>query len=147
MPIVDVYSAMDTGVIDGMLGGASVVFSFKLMDIAKYYTFGGPWSTSPLALCMNMKVWNDLSPAHQKIIQETSQMKLGLIGAKAYDAKYQAAVETIEKKPNLELIRLSESEMERFAQASKPVFNEWIVDMEKQGIAAKEIITTIKATQ
>jgi TRAP-type C4-dicarboxylate transport system substrate-binding protein len=97
MPTTQVYTSMDTGVIDGMLGGASIVFSFRLMDVSKYYHFGGPFSTSSLALAMNKKIWNGLSPKHRKIIEETSQIGLGMKAAKAYDTKYQATIGAIKK--------------------------------------------------
>lgn len=139
MPITQVYTSMDTGVIDGLTAGPSVAFSFKIIDVGKYYTFGSSLSTIPLTLVMNKKVWNGLSPKHKKIIEETSQIGLAMKGAKAYDAKFKAGIEFINKKPGREIINLSEAERKRFRDAARPVIDKWIRDMEKKGIPGREI--------
>ena len=139
MPITEVFTAMDTGVIDGLVGGGSIVFSFKIIDVGKYYTFGTPLSTMAVAIGMNKKVWKGLSPEHKKIIEETSQMGLGMKGAIAYDKKFKAAVEVIKKKPGREIIMLPEAERKRFREASGSVIEDWIAKMGKKGIPGKEI--------
>ena len=139
MPITQVFTSMDTGVLAGLAGGASIVFSFKIIDVGKYYTFGPSLSTIPLVLVMNKKVWNGLSPEHKKVIEETSQMGLGMKGAIAYDKKFKAAKNTIKNKPGREIIMLSEAERKRFRDASRPVIESWIADMEKKGIPGREI--------
>lgn len=139
MPITQVYTSMDTGVIDGLTAGPSVVFSFKIIEVGRHYTFGPGLSTIALAMAMNKKVWNELSPKHKKIIEETSQMGLAMKGAIAYDNKFKAAIETIKKKTGRENIRLSEAERKKFQAASRPVIEEWIADMEKKGIPGREL--------
>ncbi len=145
MPITQVYTSMDTGVIDGLTAGPSVVFSFKIIDVGRYYTFGPSLSTIPLALVMNKKVWNGLSPKHKKIIEETSQIGLAMKGAKAYDAKFKASIEAIKKKPGLEIISLSEAERKKFRDAARPAIEKWIRDMEKKGIPGRELWEARKA--
>jgi len=92
-----------------------------------------------VAIGMNKKVWKELSPEHKKIIEETSQMGLGMKGAIAYDNKFKAALETIKKKPGREIIWLPDAERKRFQDASASVIEDWIAKMEKEGIPGKDI--------
>lgn len=139
IPITGVFTAMDTGVIDGMTVGSSAVFSFKIADVGRYYTYGTPFSVTSNAIGMNKKVWNSLSAAHKKIIDDTTGYDFSMIGAKAYDAKNAAAQAFIAKRDNLHRIDLSAAEQERFRKAAEPVVNAWIAKMEKQGIPGREM--------
>lgn len=137
MPITDVFSAMDTGTVEGVSGGASVVFSFKIIDVGRHYTFGLPLSPTTTALAMNKKTWEGLSAAHKKIIDDTAP-GLSLAGAKAYDKKSAEAVDFMKSKGR-EVIRVSEAEELRMQRAAAPIIEAWIGEMEKQGIPGREM--------
>lgn len=139
MPITDVFSAMDTGTVEGMAGGASVVFSFKIIDVAKYYSFGTPLSTTTTAVAMNKRVWDALPEAHKKVIDET-RGGMSSRGAAAYDDLYAKAIDFIkEKGGGREVIRVSQEEQAKMQLAAKPVVEAWIAEVEKQGIPGREM--------
>jgi len=69
MAFGEVYTAMQTGVIDGYEHGAAVTKAQKFYEVAKYialtrHLFG------PLVFCYSLKEWNKLTPEEQGIIQK-----------------------------------------------------------------------------
>lgn len=147
MPITKVYTSLERGVINGFFAGPSAMFSFKLGEVVTYYTTGVGGSNLPLFIVMNRKSWNGLSAAHKKIIEETSGPQLGMIGAKAYDARYARAIATARKKAGVEIISLSDSERARFRKGAAATIENWIAAREKQGIKARAMYQAAKAVQ
>ena len=135
MPITDVFSAMDTGLVDGVSGGASIALSFKIIDVGRYYTFGTPLSTTTTAVAMNKAEWEALPAAHKKVIDETAPW-MSAAGAKAYDARYDKAIDFIKSKGR-EVIRLSDAEEKKMQAAARPVVDAWIAEAEKKGIPGR----------
>ena len=70
MPITQVYTSMETGVVDGVLVDTSVLSSFKLGEVTKYITTGMNATHSMFMLIMNRDSWNDLDSATQKKLTE-----------------------------------------------------------------------------
>lgn len=147
MPITAVYTSLERGVIEGFFAGPSATFSFKLNEVVKSFTVGVGGSNLPLFMAMNKKTWNELSNAHKKIITETSGLKLGLKGAKAYDEQYDRALAAARKRPGVEVIALTEAEQEPFRKAAQPMIENWIAEREKMGLQARamyELAKTVK---
>ena len=71
MAFGEVYSAMQTGVLDGYEHGASATLAQKLYEVSKYVTltkhlFG------PLVMACSMKEWNGLSAADKDVLQKAT---------------------------------------------------------------------------
>lgn len=69
IPYADTYSAIQTGVCDGWIGGSSQINYFSFRDIIKYYI---PYNClfDQTAYIINKKLWNSLNPKDQKIIMD-----------------------------------------------------------------------------
>lgn len=145
MPITDVYTSLERGVIDAFLAGPSANFSFKLDEVVKAMTLGGPGGNLPLVVVMNKRAYDSLSPEHKKIIDETSGFELGLRGAKAYDERLVKGVEGARKRPGVQVIDLAAAEQAKFQKAVEPMIEAWIAAREKQGIKAREMYNAAKA--
>lgn len=145
MPITQVYTSLERGVIDAFFAGMSASFSFKLDEVVKSITLGGTGGNLPLFLVMNKKSYEALSPEHKKIIDETSGLQLGLRGARAYDAQGAKGIEMARKRAGVTVHTLSEAEQAKFRKAAEPVIDVWIAEREKQGIKARAMYEAAKA--
>lgn len=71
LPYGDIYSALQTGVIDGLEMDLSAIYVEKFFERAPYVTMTGhfTWPTVPI---MNLELFNSLSEADQKIIADAA---------------------------------------------------------------------------
>lgn len=65
MPINQVYNALQTGLIDGVITGASTLSDFKLDEVANSYTLGANIGRGSFYTVMNLAKYDSL-PADQK---------------------------------------------------------------------------------
>jgi len=147
MPITNVYTSLERGVIDAFFAGPSASFSFKLNEVVKAITTGGPGGNLPLVVVMNKKSYDSLSPEHKKIIDETSGFALGMRGAKAYDSQGAKNLELARKRPDVQLLEFSAAEQAKVHKAAEPMIEAWIAAREKQGIKAREMYNIAKAVK
>ncbi len=60
MPAGEIYNALQTGLIDGVVTGASAVGDFKLDEVANSYTLGAPLGRISFYLVMNAGKYDGL---------------------------------------------------------------------------------------
>ncbi len=92
----EVYSALEKGVVDAAAWGLTGVADFKWNEVAKYLarpTFG----QASLFLFMNLKAWNGLTPAQQKIMTEEA-VKLELASVNRFDELAMEEVAELKKR-------------------------------------------------
>ncbi|MDT8285264.1 MAG: TRAP transporter substrate-binding protein DctP, partial [Thermovirgaceae bacterium] len=67
IPYADTYSAIQTGVCDGWIGGSSQINYLSFRDVIKYYV---PYNClfDQTAYIIGKDIWNKISPADQKVI-------------------------------------------------------------------------------
>lgn len=68
----EVYSGLQTGIIDGAENNPPSLWTSKHYEVAKYYSLD-EHSMVPEVLLMSKKVWDGLSPADQKLIAQAAQ--------------------------------------------------------------------------
>jgi TRAP-type C4-dicarboxylate transport system substrate-binding protein len=145
MPITNVYTSLERGVIDGFIAGPSALFSFKLDEVVKSMTTGFAGGNLVLLMVMNKKAYEGLSPEHRKIIDETTGPALGLRGAKAYDAQGEKALELARKRPGSQVVEFSAAEQAKIHKAAEPMIDAWIAAREKEGFKAREMYNAARA--
>jgi TRAP-type C4-dicarboxylate transport system substrate-binding protein len=145
MPITNVYTSLERGVINGFIAGPSALFSFKLGEVVKAITTGGAGGHLVLLLVMNKKSYEALSPEHKKIIDETSGEMLGTSGAKAYDEQGKKALEVLRKRSDGQVLEFSAAEQAKIQKALTPMIDTWIAAREKAGTKAREMYNAAKA--
>jgi len=89
IPYADTYSAIQTGVCDGWIGGSSQINYQVFRDVIHYYV---PYNClfDQTAFLINQKLWDSLSPEDQKIISEAVDFEAekGFADCKEEDVKY-----------------------------------------------------------
>jgi len=143
MPITQVYSAMQTGVVDAVLVDPTGITSFKLGEVSKYITTGMNAPTTPFYILMNRDSWKELSKEEQSWIE----MSAGeLLSHQARDVQAHGAGESTASylATGKEIIGLSTEEADKFNHASAKVLEQMIVDLEKKGKKAREFVTALQ---
>lgn len=67
IPVAELYTALETGVVDAQDHPIGVTLSFKFYEVQKYLSMT-QHAYSPLALAMNLEKFNSLSKEHQAVI-------------------------------------------------------------------------------
>jgi len=139
--VVDMYTAMERGMIAGQIIPLEAQLGFKLIEVTKYETMLNLGSGSNF-MGMRFETWNKLSPADQKIIDELSIWAADLQG-KAWKGGTEQTI-GICKQRGVEFIELSAEERARWMEAAKPVEEEWVKAVETRGLPARELYNMIQ---
>jgi len=138
MPVTQIYSSLDRGVIDATMIPLSAALDFKLIEVVKYFTINTPLGRSPFLVAMNAERYNKLAPDLRKIIDDTTGLSLSLKAAEVYDKKNQAALAAARK--DREVITLSDAERKRWLEAFKPMIVRQVEEAEKAGLPARGLV-------
>jgi TRAP-type transport system periplasmic protein len=145
MPITKLYNALARGTVDGVLVSPTVLHSFKIKEVTRFFASGIPFGSSPMFIVMNKKSWNKLSPAHKDIVTKTSGIKMGLTGGKIYDHEHEKGMGFLAASKAHNLIRLPDAEVRKasgmLSNLEKQIVKQW----EKQGVPATEILKIMRA--
>ncbi|MBB1250972.1 TRAP transporter substrate-binding protein [Rhizobium sp. G21] len=122
MPMGEVYSSLETGVVDGAENNWPSYESARHYEVAKYYTLT-QHSLNPEILVMSKITWDKFSPEDQKLIRQAAKDSVGKMRElwtareKESEAKVRAAGNTI-----------IEVDKQEFRDAMKPVYDRFVTD-------------------
>lgn len=140
MPITETYTALERGVVDGTVidwGGLEV---FKLHDLVKYSTETNFYIVT-MAVLMNKRKWDSLSPEIQKIIDENSGLALSLMCGEVYDATDEPAKQRIVES-GVEAIELPEADLQKLNTQTIPQREQWVKEMQAKGLDGETVLKT-----
>ncbi len=113
IPYADTYSAIQTGVCDGWIGGSSQINYLSFRDVIKYYI---PYNClfDQTAYIINQKLWDSFSEEEKQIFQEAinKQADKSFADSEAEDLEYQAKL----KEAGVEIIEINDDEREELAE-------------------------------
>lgn len=137
MPITEVYTSMDRGVIDGFLLTTASWPGYKLDEVTKYGLKIG--MSCPLNITlMNMKTWKSLPPDIQKIIQ---QIDVEAVHWLIEDYRHQEKVtDALFKKEGVEIHTLPPAELARWKQRTWPLWKQWVKAADAKGLPGKKVM-------
>lgn len=121
IPVAELYTALETGVVDAQDHPIGVTLSFKFYEVQKYLSLT-QHAYSPLVLTMNMKKFEKLSADEQKIITEVAAeaVKMQRELSIAKEDKMIAELESYGMKVNRDVDGAA------FQEVVKPVWNAFI---------------------
>ena len=141
MPLGDVYLALETGTIDGLVTCPPLVLAFKLHEVAKYgvvATFGCVTE----GVIMNQKSWNKTPDDLKPIIMEVCGNPFRTTGGLNRDV-YKVMMNEIEGK-GVTLYDLPAEEQQKWFKGFQGVTKKWVADLEAKGLPAKETVMKYK---
>ena len=136
MPASQVYNALQTGLIDGLITGASMVADFKLDEVATSYTLGAPLGHITFYLVMNQKSYNSLSAEHKAVIDKNSGMVLSRSGEEHWNARASDTIKQLRAAGDNTVIDLSAAEVEAFRKKVMPVTEKIVKDLKAGDVLA-----------
>jgi TRAP-type C4-dicarboxylate transport system substrate-binding protein len=142
-PMMEVYDAISKGVIDGEASNFETLFAFKFAEVVKYSTsIGAINHPYPFYLVMNKnsykKLPSDIKPIFDKLVGEYKERYILMWNAidfvgKAFGIKH-----------GVEIIELSDKEMERWKASVAPVIDNHVKTMVGKGYSEAEVKGWIK---
>ncbi len=121
IPLGEMYTSLQTGVVDAGLLVYSLIDSFRIYEVAPYMTHLGSvpqWSATGI----NLKVWNSLSSQDRKIIEETANMTRNYLDEKS-KALEPKLIEKLKGKGG-KFYRPPAEELAKLRKAVKPLWAE-----------------------
>jgi TRAP-type C4-dicarboxylate transport system substrate-binding protein len=139
MTMGEAYDALQKGVVEGIICPVEALQGWKLGEVVKCTTdsYVSAYS-SCFFVSMNKEKWNSIPPDLQKIIQEVNEEWVGKTGA-AWDEIDKAGREFTLKQGN-KMIPLSKEEEKRWANALKPLYEEYLSSMKSKGLPGEEAL-------
>lgn len=143
MPISKLTMSLEKKVIDGMLTPYSAVIDFRLWDLVKYIADVDMYFM-PMAVVMNKQKWNNLPDSAKKAINEASGMHWGLHAAQVYDNHDQNMVNQNKVSGKIAIYKVPMSEKKKFMELTKEMETDWLNEVSKKGLPAKELLEAVK---
>lgn len=142
----DIYLSLQTGVIDGVMIGASGIVPFKLTEVANYYTRGLPTSVSTFFVAANLDSWKRLGKDHQAAIEAISGEPFSLVANSVFLDDGERGLALVRADDRLELIDLSGDEAERFSAAARTVWGVFSSELENKGLSLTDILAAMRGS-
>ncbi len=137
MPLGDVYLAMETGTIDGLVTCAPLVLAFKLNEVAKYgvnTTFGCVTE----GVAMNEKSWEKVPEDLKPLIMEVAGNPFRSTGG-LNQAVYKTMMETITKS-GVQLYTPPDEQAQKWFKLFQGETKKWVEGLEAKGLPARKVV-------
>ncbi|RWM06350.1 MAG: TRAP transporter substrate-binding protein [Mesorhizobium sp.] len=127
----EVYSALQTGVIDGAENNWPSFESAKHYEVAKHYTLD-QHQIVPEVLVMSKANWDKLSPEDQAIVRQAAKDSVVKM-RELWDAQEKKSRDIVEKAG----VKVSEIDKQPLIDAMKPVYEKYLSTPELKDLAAR----------
>jgi TRAP-type C4-dicarboxylate transport system substrate-binding protein len=121
MPAGEIYNSLQTGLIDGVITGASAIGDFRLDEVANSYTIGAPLGRISFYLVMNADVYNGLPDAQRAAIDSIAGRALSASAEAGWTARAEQVLEQIQATGDNTVYFLSPEEAAPFGELTYPV--------------------------
>ena len=143
MPVPAVADAVSKGTIDGFVLPWEVIPAFKLQELVKYHTETDAsrpaMYSAGFIFAMNQARYDSLPADLKKVIDNNSGAALSKQIGKIWDASQTVGRKAATDRGN-NFIQLSAAETDNWMKASAPLYDEWIIDMDKRGLPGKQML-------
>lgn len=140
VPMTELYSALQKGILDGILLNYNVHQIFKLAEVLRYATLPGTGAVVNVFI-LNKNTFKKLPPEGQKFIMET-RMKYTDMFNKGWDKSCEIGREMFLKNGGKELQWTPEA-LEQRAKLEGPTWEKWISEIENAGLPGREAVNDI----
>ena len=130
MKFSEVFTALQTGVMDGEENPFTQIYSAKFQEVQKYLSLSGHVYT-PAYLTVGKTKWESLPPDVRKILEETAKETQAYV----YETAAKDEADLLEKLKQAGM-QVNDVDKEAFIAASKPIYEEF----GKEVPGAKEVI-------
>ncbi|MDG1414341.1 MAG: TRAP transporter substrate-binding protein [Alphaproteobacteria bacterium] len=129
MPISQVYNALQTGLIDGVITGSSTLSDFKLDEVAASVTQGAPLGRLSFYAVMSEAAYNGLSDSERAAVDAASGYELSKSAEVAWNATAEAALAAAAASGENTMVQLTAAEAAAFTEVLADVLNAYVSDV------------------
>jgi TRAP-type C4-dicarboxylate transport system substrate-binding protein len=140
MPINQVYNALQTGLIDGVITGSSTLNDFKLDEVANSYTFGANLGRLSFYAVMTEGTYNGLSDEAKAVRDNSSNQTVSQSAEEAWNATADAGVATARALSENTFVDLTPEEATAFADAIAGVTGAYV-----DGVGGADALAAMQA--
>jgi TRAP-type C4-dicarboxylate transport system substrate-binding protein len=145
MPQSETPEALQKGVVQGAFSSLEALMDFKYAELCRYVTMiNGP--VYPFAVVMNMEKWNSLPQDVQEVMDGLGTEQAWWTG-NYMDKHVDESVEWSKKNYNIEIIKLTQKELDRWDKLLKPLIDKWSDEAKARGLPARTILKDIKVAR
>ncbi len=147
MPIPPVADAMTKGTIDGFMTAWEIIPAFKLHEVSKFHTeiesSRPSMFTAGFVMAMNQAKYDSLPADLKSVIDKHSGATLSRTIGRYWDEATATGRNAAVARGNT-FNKISAAETDRWIQASAPLYDEWVADMDKRGLPGKQMLQDAK---
>ncbi len=137
MPLGDVYMAMETGTIDGLVTCPPLVQAFKLFEVADHGTLA-TFGCVTEGVIMNQKSWENAPDDLKPLIEEVAGNPFATTGGLNTEV-YAEMMQDIQAE-GVDLYELPAEEAERWYSLFQAETKKWVAELEEKGLPAKDAV-------
>lgn len=139
LPFGELYTALERGVMDGVVCGWGAIDTYKLYEVVNYHTV---LNISPLVLSFlfNRETFNKFTPQEQDSLELTGLWLSSSVTRKNNDNILKQEERWLGPGTTHEIIRWPEAEMAKMAELFRPAWDEWAGAMEAKGYPGRDIL-------
>ncbi len=141
----EAYNAMESGVVDTVAFAPHAHFAFRTIDLATWWTSNLNPGTVNCPVVVNTDAYAALSDEHRDALDSSIDEAIA-----HYLANYGELLkkwDTVLAEKSVNKVELAQSEIDAFrAKAADPIREQWLKDMEAQGIPGQELYDLVMKT-
>ncbi|WP_241422723.1 TRAP transporter substrate-binding protein [Candidatus Contubernalis alkaliaceticus] len=142
LPMSESYLALDSGIVEGILGPNDTLVGFRLAEVLTHITKTPFLYNIVFMKVMNLNTWNSLPSDIQEIIEEVSEefvINYGKLRADYTNEGLQSGIDQ-----GIEVIELDAAEEAKWRERIEPVVEKWIQGKETSGFPAADIVERVR---
>lgn len=144
MPANKVYTAMNTGVVDGALMGTDSLLIFKMIETTKYVTTNLPEMPTAIFMVANEDAYNELSDSERAALDGLSGVEISQAGAAGLAKFGEIALGQFAAKDGAEIVTLSPEARAPFDAAAASAIEKLKGELDASGVPATQIIADMQ---
>ncbi|WP_419906398.1 TRAP transporter substrate-binding protein [Hoeflea sp.] len=144
MPANKVYTAMNTGVVDGALMGSDSLLIFKLIETTKYVTTNLPEMPTTIFLVANEEAYNELSDDERKALDNLTGLDISQRSAAGLAKFGRIALGKFAEIDGNETIVLSGEARAAFDAKAAEAVDGLLKKLDGDGLPAFEVVAAMK---
>lgn len=139
----EVYEALSKGVVKGNLGPVEVLEGWRQAEVTNHLTLTPFLYNTLFFITMNNDTWEAISVQDQEIIEGINEEFFEKTAMNLWDLQNEAALKFAMDENAMEVITLPEEEQEKWINLVKPIQDEFVRKINKQGVDGQEILDTV----
>jgi TRAP-type C4-dicarboxylate transport system substrate-binding protein len=143
MPATEMYNALQTGLIDGIMTGASAIRDFRVNEVADVYVTGPSLGNILFYVVMNEAKYQSLPDAEKAAIDAASGAALSQSGEDNWNRVAAEVLDELRADPSKTVIDLNEEESAAFNEITVGVRDEVIAELDAEGQPASDVLAVM----